>query len=412
MEIESKLYHNLVNTEPVEASQKSSKLQVSINLLKSALGIGILALPYCFNQAGLVLSILFMILIAALTIFTVFRTIELADVKGLTDTNFKELYLDYVGKVGFIYFEVCMAINYFGVAVTYVIFFIDFFKNAFNTTGFLYTLLYSVISLIIIIPMTLIRKLELFTQYSFLGILLTLISLIVVIQYPLAHIDLNNTKTLADITEVPGLLGVAIFAFISPGLIIPMRNSMKNKHEFKSTFSLVIFIVLVIYVLFSIFCCLGFQQMQITEDILKGFGHINEYYLIVQGLYALALVLTYPMQLSPLIDVLENIPKIQEFLQSHDSNWFHKNCIRILISFLIFPCGIFISRFADFINLLGAFCFFVIQFIYPLWAYNRCFGERLDIKIRLFHYFLITVSFIGILLSSFSSISALLGYPQ
>ena len=400
MEISQERTHLLLFSEP---SIKSSSFQVGLNLFKSALGIGFLALPYCFIQSGLILSSFFMIPMAFLTVYTVFKIVDLAEIKGLKETNFRELYKDYVGNYAIIYFEICMAINYFGVGVTYVIFFIDFFKNAFKTTGVLYSLLYGGLSLLVIIPLSLIRRLELFIKYSIIANILTLIVLGILLEYPLSHLSYENVDNYADIIEIPGLLGVALFSFVSPGLVIPMRNSMENKEQFKPTFLIVIMIVWVIYVGFSVICCFGFQQMAITQNILKGFGNINEYFLLIQGFYALALVLTYPMQLGPLFEVLENIEKIKEFLERNQENWFYKNSIRIAISIMIFPFGIFVSKFADFINLLGAFCFFIIQFIYPLWAYNNCLGEKMAKAEKWINYSIIALSFIAVLLSSYHS---------
>lgn len=400
-----------ININNGDEQGKSSNFQVAVNLFKSSLGIGFLALPYCFHNAGILLSIFFMLIIAALTMYTVNLIIYLADVKGLKETDFKQLYIDYVGKGPVMYFQICMAINYFGVGITYVIFFIDFFKNAFKTTGVLYSLLYGVLSLIVIIPLSLIRKLEFFTKYSFLANVLSIAVLIIIIQYPIQNFDIDNEKNYADIIEIPGLLGVAIFAFVSPGLVIPMRNSMRNKEAFKPTFLINLIVVFFIYVAFAIICCYGFGKNGLTQNILKGFGSLNEFYLMVQGFYALALVLTYPMQISPLIEVIENIEKIQKFLEKNQRNCFLKNIVRIMISLLIFPFGIFISKFADFINLLGAFCFIVIQFIYPVIAYNICRKDRITRVEKNFNYFIIFISIVGVGVSSYSSIASLMA-PQ
>ena len=66
---------------------KSSTFQASINLFKVSIGIGFLALPYSFNEAGYMFSSIFMILLAILTIYSTIKIIELADLKGLNDTS-------------------------------------------------------------------------------------------------------------------------------------------------------------------------------------------------------------------------------------------------------------------------------------------------------------------------------------
>lgn len=395
-------------TTSVKESEKSSNFQVAVNIFKSALGLGLLALPYCFLQGGVLLSSLFMFIMMFLTIYTVYAVVDLAEIKGLKETDFNQLYIDYVGKKATIFFHVCMGINYFGVGITYVIFFIDFFENSFETKGLLYSLLYSVISLSIIIPLSLIRKLEFFSRYSFLANILSILVLIIIVQYPLRNFENGGSPKFGNIVEIPSLLGVALFAFVSPGLIIPMRNSMRNKNDFKPTFLIVEIVVLIIYIAFPVICCYGFIESQITENILKGFGEINNFYLVAQGFYAVALVLTYPMQITPLIQVLENIQKIKEFMQNNNQSWFCRNIVRVLISLFIFPFGILISKFAAFINLLGALCFFIIQFVYPLWAYNVCHKETIKTGRKIFNYCVVLVSIVAIVASSYNSIKKLI----
>ena len=387
-----------------DSHRKSSNFKVAINILKSSIGIGILALPYCFLKTGLLLSLIVLIIIAFLTIYTVILIARLAEVKELKETNFTELYKDYVGQWSMVIFQVLMAILYFGSGVSYVIFFIDFFINAFGTPHEItYSLIFSLVSLCIILPLSFIRKLEFFAHYSFLSNLLMIGAYIFVLSYPLSHVDKENFKNLANFENLSGLLGVALFAYVSPGLIIPIRNSMKKKEQFPKVFSSVLLVVLFIYSFFAIACCLGFNQIQLTQNILEGFGQIDTTYLWVQGLYALALVFSYPLQLQALFEVLENIPYVKNLLNIHKTNWFYKNIVRIMVSFLIFPLGIFIRKFADFINLLGALCYFVIQFIYPCWAYNVCFKNEIKWYQRYFHYFLILFSVAGFIITTYDS---------
>ena len=67
-----------------------------------------------------------------LTIYTVILIARLAEVKELKETNFIELYKDYVDDWNMVNFQILMAILYFRSGVYYVIFFIDFFINAFG----------------------------------------------------------------------------------------------------------------------------------------------------------------------------------------------------------------------------------------------------------------------------------------
>lgn len=383
---------------------KSSNFKAGINILKSSIGIGILALPYCFFKTGLLLSLIVLCIIALLTIYTVYLITRLAEVKDLKETNFSELYKDYVSKWSLAYFQISMAILYFGSGVSYVIFFIDFFINAFGTPHeIFYSMIFSLVSLVIILPLSFIRKLEFFANYSFISNTLMIGAYVFILYYPITHVNPENLNNLANFQNLSGLLGVALFAYVSPGLIIPIRNSMEKKEEFPKVFSSVLLIVLLIYSLFAFVCCLGFTNAQLTQNILEGFGSINQTFLWIQGLYALALVLSYPLQLQALFEVLESVPRVKIFLKMNESNWLKKNSVRILVSLFIFPLGIFIRKFADFINLLGALCYFVIQFIFPCWAYNVCFQKEIKWQQRYFHYFLILFSVAGFTITTYDS---------
>ena len=96
-----------------------------------------------------------------------------------------------------------------------------------------------------------------------------------------------------------------------------------------------------------------------------------------------------------MLEVLENMPKIKNFIEKNEGNFIKKNCMRILTTLIIFPLGIFITNLADFISVVGTLTGLVIQFIVPLWAYNIYFGEGLNGYVKWLHYVIIGVSVVG-----------------
>ena len=387
---------------------KSSTFQASVNLFKASIGIGILALPYNFNDAGYLFSTIFIVLLSTITFYSSVKIIELAELKGLTDdATFESLYKDIVGEISFICFQICMFVAYLGTCICYVIFFIGFLNDIFETDSIYYTLLYSFLSLCVIIPLSLITKFEFFVKYSIFASLLILIVILFVIGYCMEHLT-NNPQNLMDFSKASGVMGVFLFAFECPGQILTIRNSMKDKHDFKKMYLFIMIFLLTIYVVFSLFCCFGLTKIQLTSNILIGFGNINEFYMALQGLYALALIVSYPLQLNPCILILESIPKIKEFIEKHKKQWFYKNCIKILISFFIVPCGLYITSLADFISFLGNFTGFVIQFVIPLRAYDIFMGKSLSIYVRVFHSLIIFISVLATIFNCYQSILTLI----
>ena len=129
-----------------------------------------------------------------------------------------------------------------------------------------------------------IRNFHFFVKYSFLANILIFIVLAAIFQYCLTNLNFDGIDNLTTFSELPGILGVFLFAFESPGQLLSIRNSMKTPKDFKITFLIVNCFVLFIYISFAVVCCLGFSQSQLTSNILTGFGEINEFYLMLQGL--------------------------------------------------------------------------------------------------------------------------------
>ena len=288
-----------------------------------------------------------------------------------------------------------------------MIFFIQFLHNVFKTDSIYFTLLYSFLSLCVIIPMSLIKKFEFFVKYSIFGNILTLIVIFFIMEYAIDDFNVDNMSNMADFSQTTVIMGVFLYSFESPGQLLAIRNSMKDKKHIKKMFILINAFVLLIYVSFSLVCCFGLNKFQITADILTGVGNINEFYLVLQGLYAVVLIISYPIQLSPVIEVLEEIPNIKIFLKNNENNWFYKNSVRILITFIIFPCGLFIKNLANFVSFLGNFSGLFIQFVIPFSAYNLFMGNKLNIFLRIFHYFIIFVSIVATLFNSYHSVLTL-----
>lgn len=389
-------------------AEKSTNFQAGVNLFKCSVGIGVLALPYYYNAAGYLLSAFTMFIITLMTFYSTLKIIEVADLKGLKETNYKELYSDIIGENYFSIFQILMGASYFGVCASYVIFFMEYFQQIFGTTDMSYTLLYALFALCVILPMSLIRDFHLFVRYSFFASALIMIVLSCVSIYCFENLNIDNLSNLADFSELPGILGVFLFAFESPGQLLQIRNSMKNKKDFKNVFIIVNLFVLFIYISFSIFCCLGFSSTYLTQNILTGFGELNQYYEILVGLYAVALIISYPIQINPLVEVCENITKIKTFLRDNDGSFLKRNSIRLLLSLIIFPFGIFITNFGDFVSLIGTFSGLIVQFVVPLWAYNLYLGKKLNTTTRMLHYFIIIVSVIGTFFAFYSSLETLI----
>jgi len=113
-----------------------------------------------------------------------------------------------------------------------VIFFLNFLNHAFKTQGnetdeFVYLL----IALAIIVPMSFLNNMVLFSKFSLIANICIALTLIYVLGHNI-HIMINTDvltltrSNLFNFRKIPLMIGVAFFNFEAIGVIIPIRNSI------------------------------------------------------------------------------------------------------------------------------------------------------------------------------------------
>ena len=131
------------------------------------------------------------------------------------------------------------------------------------------------ISLIIIVPMSLISNYHFFLKYSKIGSILSIISLAALLYYSFEKIGksiIKNEGDIANFSKFPAFLGVSIFAFESVGSILAIRNSMKKPQDFDKIFYKITLSISFIYIIFAVICCLALGST-INQIILLGYNY-------------------------------------------------------------------------------------------------------------------------------------------
>lgn len=208
-----------------------------------------------------------------------------------------------LGRKGVFCVKFMLVLFQVGCCVSYVIFFLKFFEHAFNTTGNKGDdVIYIALALCIILPMSLVNDIAVFAKASILGnifVIGTLILIYVNDFYNMAAKEdtKKNVKDLADFTMIPMIIGVSIYAFEAIGLVFSIRNTLKDVNDFPAIFRNVNLAVVILYVSFAI--CGVIALGHILEE---PFGEIilfklpsKTYVHIFQILYAIALILSYPL---------------------------------------------------------------------------------------------------------------------
>ncbi|KRX08332.1 hypothetical protein PPERSA_01793 [Pseudocohnilembus persalinus] len=379
----------------------SSKKDATINLFKGYIGSGILALPFAFDQVGYVLGTICFILVAIAIYYTMTLIFQVADKNTKKGMGYPELAEQLLGAKGVLTVKVMLCLFQIGCCVSYVIFFLKFFEYAFQTAGNkMDDLIYLFIALCIILPLSLINDVSFFKRTSIIGNAFVIGTLILIYVHNLNEIFNGgdqideNSQDLFSFLQIPMIIGTSIYSFEAIGLVFSIRNSLRDPTEFKSIFRNVNIFVCVLYISFAI-CGVVALGNQMEEIIL--FSMPRRFYVqMFQILYAIALILSYPLQLLPSYQIMEASSSIKNYIKRDTQNWkLRRFFFRCLITVFICISAFVIPRFAVFLNLIGSIAGTCLQFIFPILMYNRVYEHEMTKQTRFINKFVLIFGSFG-----------------
>ncbi|KAL4446107.1 hypothetical protein ABPG74_021646 [Tetrahymena malaccensis] len=290
----------------------ASVFSASLNMFKSLVGIGILALPTAFSQSGYIAGVILLPLCAAGMLYL---SHELMNVALKKNTNAKNLVQftkeTCTNKIHSIMVNICLMIFQTGACISYVIFFITYIQKTMcnlNEGNFACSskLVAVLISLSILVPVMMIQNMSKLKFGSMVGNVVVLISLTTVLIYCFIYLGqdgLGNVEPF-NISKMGGSIGVFIFSFEGVGVYFNVRNSMKQPTKFNSVLNYSISVAIALYILIGLIGYLTFGS-GVNDIILFSFPDDNIPMQVVQFIYCISLILTYPVQIFPCVNVLE-----------------------------------------------------------------------------------------------------------
>jgi proton-coupled amino acid transporter len=163
--------------------------------------------------------------------------------------------------------------------------------------------------------------------------------------------------------------GMAVFAFEGAGIILPMKQSMQHPEEFSGVLRTGMVVITCVYVVFPLTVYLCFAGA--TEDMITANLPDRDFVVImVELLYSLGLFLTYPIQMFPAIQIVENsrlYRSIEERLKgkTFDDDLGPSYFIRTVLVMLTLLCAATIPKFGTFVAIVGSVSCSLIAFILP-----------------------------------------------
>jgi len=385
----------------------SSNLQASFTLMKSFVGTGILALPYAFKTAGIGLSIIVTIFIAFMLTYCFILLLKTADDKfGKEKGSFQKLALNVLGNKGKYFVEGLLIVEQLGCCIGILIFTKDFLNHIFcafelnalcNNTGFniLFALSFTV-------PLSLINNMHYFYIPSLAANFFIIFGLLSQMYFnsQVLHENPAIKSSFADqlgefhFTNFSLFFGVALFSYEGVGVTFSIRDSMEKPQDLPRLLKHQLTILTVIYIIFSVISCLILGDS--LEDIVFFSLPTNDpFYLLIQILYAVSALCTYPIQLFPALRIIENSKFLRAKLfteEGRNKNRILRYFLRLCLIGFVFSIAYTAQSFHLFLNMLGSCVFTLLGFTVPIILYTVQFKNRTSLKKSVLNYSILLIT--------------------
>ncbi|CEP15317.1 hypothetical protein [Parasitella parasitica] len=362
-----------------DAAPKASVGKAMFMFLKAFIGSGVLFLPKAFQNGGLALSIVLMVVIAAICLFAFLRLVNTQKVIGGSYGDMGGLLFGQPLRFTVLFFIV---ISQIGFVCSYFIFVSGNLLNAVdvlsNCTAGIEQKYYVWMPLAILIPLALVRHIAKLSFTAIIADIFILFGLVCIIYFTadqLAHSGVGPNIAAVNPANFALMIGTATFSFEGIGLIIPIVESMERPERFPFVLTLGMVIVCVIYILIGTISYLAYGDT-IQSAVIYNFPPDNKLTIAVELLYSLAICLTAPLMLFPALKIIEN-GLFRKFRSGKDSlrvKW-SKNVYRIVLCVLCaaIAFGIGGDNLDKFVSLVGSVACVPLCFIFPgMFHYKIC----------------------------------------
>ncbi|XP_039286916.1 proton-coupled amino acid transporter-like protein CG1139 isoform X1 [Nilaparvata lugens] len=348
-----------------------------VNFLKSLVGTGVLAMPYGFQNTGMIIGILGTCIIGFISaycgntlvrcshILLKRRKIPILDFAGVAEQAFLSgpqrfrKYSMFVGK----FIDLFIVLGTIGGNGCYIVFIASNLKQLLDPmVGEHSSRIYMVAMLPVILVMNLVRNLKYIAPFSMFANAVLGSGLVIIFYYIVQDLPAVSTMPLyASASQLPLFFGTAVFAYGMIGVVLPLENDMKKPTQFLGVGGVLSIGVCFTAVLYTTMGFLGYLKygekteasitlnLPLDEPIAKS----------VKLLYSVAVLFTYPMASYPAMQIL----------QSYSAKSFKSLSVlyffRVLMDVLTVLLAILIPNLGAFVSLVGAVSSCLFGLIFP-----------------------------------------------
>ncbi|RCH89636.1 neutral amino acid transporter [Rhizopus stolonifer] len=360
-------------------------------LLKSFIGTGVMFLPKAFHNGGLLFSTLFLSFIAAVSLYCFLLLVQ---TRNKVPASFGDIGGVLFGNSMRMLVLVAITTSQVGFVCAYMVFvaqnlqaLIEAVSNCKTNVPLHYLIL---VQIAIFVPLAMIRKIQKLSVFALIADAFILIGLVYLYYYDfltLALEGVGKVEWIVNPASFPMFIGTAVFTFEGVGLIIPITESMKEPKKFPKVLSWTMLFITLLFISIGLLSYLAFGDEVQTVILLN--LPVSPVVNTIQGLYAMAICLSIPLQLFPAIRIVETGLFSRSGKHNPIVKW-QKNMFRLAAVILSAAVAIAGSSDLDkFVSLIGSvFCIPLCFLFPPLFHYkavaNHWRHKAVDIAIIMF----------------------------
>ncbi|CAO3632446.1 unnamed protein product [Cunninghamella blakesleeana] len=327
--------------ETKETSATTSVGKALLMYLKAFIGSGVLFLPKGFQNGGLLLSILLMIIIASLCLYSFLKLVKTQQIIGGTYGDVaNRLYGKYICYLVLFF----IVLSQLGFVCSYFIFISGNLVNIFQVLSHCQLTMipqkdYIWFPLLIVLPLVMIRHMAKLSFTVIIADVFILFGLVCVLYFTIVQLidyGVGPNIQMVNSDQFGLMISTSIFSFEGIGLgnhhhhhytnnsnyninikermakflliyniqVIPIAESMENPEKFPFVVYIGTIIVCIIYILIGSISYLAYGD-QMKAAVIYNFPSSHGLTITSQLLYSIAVILTIPFMLFPAIKIIE-----------------------------------------------------------------------------------------------------------
>eukprot|EP00123_Amoebidium_parasiticum_P011885 comp20967_c0_seq1/m.28058 comp20967_c0_seq1/g.28058 ORF comp20967_c0_seq1/g.28058 comp20967_c0_seq1/m.28058 type:complete len:424 (-) comp20967_c0_seq1:171-1442(-) len=390
---------------------QSSPLQSFINLVKIAIGSGILTLPYGFSKGGVLSGVVLLIIVAGFNFISVYwlvRSFSRVSPEAIRNTksSYSAVGWEAAGKWGVYSVDIAIVVTSVGAAITYLI----FIENTmYDVTQVLKQRDWVLLGMIPLVCLVCLDDLSFLTWVSIGGIVALFVGFASVFGYGFStqHFDIAVSDMVIP-TGVPQLFCLIVFAYAYPCVFFPIYEQMRKKNdaEFFKVFGMALAVVVAVFATLGAVAMGCYKEAGIKEIIINNLPTQSVYANLVRCALSIVILLSYPLAFFIFNQIVGRYSK--QLVSSEHAKKAIDYSSRIGALLLSGVLAILFPKMADVVSVLGAFSINYLCFVFPPYAYLKICGPEISKTERTLVSLFFVLAFFIMGYTTYSSIDTLI----